>query len=118
VKCKQKYERGKGGCWLIHSPLPTKLTPQHANSYFENIHDIRAKGKKKNVAHMKTLCLQFCLYYLHVFFVRLLEKEKIFTFFNLEGYLEFLAKSKSALLLPEFIFLLIYISVFLLLFNF
>jgi len=44
-------------------------------------------------------CLQFCLYYLYVFVVRLLEKEKIFTVFNLEDYLEFLAKSKSAVLL-------------------
>lgn len=64
------------------------------------------------------VCLQFCLYYLHVFFVRLLEKEKIFTVFNMEEYLDFLAKLKSALFLHEFLLLLIYIPVFLLLFHF
>lgn len=38
VRCKKNTSEGRGSVGeLLQSPLPTKLTPQHANSYFENI---------------------------------------------------------------------------------
>jgi len=46
VRCKKKKNRseGRGSVGeLLQSPLPTKVTPQHANSYFENIYNIKAK---------------------------------------------------------------------------
>jgi hypothetical protein len=46
---------------LHKSPLPTKLSPQHAKSYFENISNIRTKEEKKHVPHMQTPCLSSVL---------------------------------------------------------